>query len=119
MIKADEDALICDLAETYHVYNYRELPINLVASLAYGLGYNSRIKRKINNQQLSTEEMLLISILDKLNILIWQQTKDGQKGRNQPKSILAEILDKQENNVASFNTIEEFERTRQRIIERK
>lgn len=33
MIRADEDALVCDLAETYHIYNYRQLPARQVAVL--------------------------------------------------------------------------------------
>ena len=30
-IGTDEDALICDLAETYGIYNYRQLPADRVA----------------------------------------------------------------------------------------
>ena len=37
MIKQDEDALICDLAETYRIYDYRQLPLLQVAVFAYGL----------------------------------------------------------------------------------
>ena len=31
MIKTDEDALICDLAETYRIYDYKQLPAYQVA----------------------------------------------------------------------------------------
>jgi hypothetical protein len=27
MIALDEDALICDMAETYHIYNMEQLPV--------------------------------------------------------------------------------------------
>ncbi len=37
MISRDEDALICDLAETYQIYNYKSLPARLVATLSVGL----------------------------------------------------------------------------------
>ena len=37
MIAVDENALICDLAETYGIYNYRQLPPTLVA--VFSLGY--------------------------------------------------------------------------------
>ena len=30
MIKTDEDALICDLAETYQIYDYKSLPAYMV-----------------------------------------------------------------------------------------
>ncbi len=34
MIAVDEDALVCDLAETYGIYDYRQLPITRVAVFA-------------------------------------------------------------------------------------
>lgn len=33
------------------------------------------------------QEQLLAGAVDALRILIWQQTKDGEKGRNQPDPI--------------------------------
>jgi len=47
MIHTDEDALICDLAETYHIFNYRELPPSLAATLSVGLKDDSRIKKEV------------------------------------------------------------------------
>lgn len=44
MIQTDEDALICDLAETYQIYDYRQLPAYQVAVFSYGLRDDSRIK---------------------------------------------------------------------------
>lgn len=46
MINLDESALICDLAETYGVYDYRQLPLHTAAVLAAGLRENARIIRK-------------------------------------------------------------------------
>jgi len=46
MIKLDENALICDFAETYHIYDYRQLPPTRVAVFACGLRDDSRIKMK-------------------------------------------------------------------------
>ena len=91
MIKIDENALICDLAETYHIYNYRQLPPSMVAIFAIGLRDDSRIKMKLSNSKVPPNIMLLAGIIDKLNILIWQNTEDGRKGRNKPKSILDEL----------------------------
>ena len=34
MIKTDEDALICDLAETYQIYDYKSLPAYMVATFS-------------------------------------------------------------------------------------
>lgn len=46
MVNLDESALICDLAETYGIYDYRQLPLRTVAVLAAGLRENARIIRK-------------------------------------------------------------------------
>ena len=43
MLKVDKDAVICDFAETYHIYNIWELPLKNVATLACGLGNNSEL----------------------------------------------------------------------------
>lgn len=43
MISIDRDALLCDLAETYHIYSMRGLPARTLAVLAFGLRADSRI----------------------------------------------------------------------------
>lgn len=47
MLATDRDALICDLAETYRVLDYRALPVELLATLAAGLRQDARIWQKI------------------------------------------------------------------------
>ena len=116
MIKIDEDALICDLAETYHIYNYKELPLNTVALFATGLREDSRIRMKMSGAQARPEILLFAAMVDRLSILAWQNTKDAEKGRNAPKSIL-EVLTVKDNNSATFSTGEDFEKERQRLIQ--
>ena len=36
MIALDEDALLCDMAETYHIFNMYEMPALYIATLAKG-----------------------------------------------------------------------------------
>lgn len=118
MIALDEDALICDLAEAYHIYDYKSMPIKLIATLSSGLGINSRIKQKIRGERASLEVMLLMSIVDHLKILIWQNSEDGRKGRNFPKSLLQQLLEPEKTErVSAFENGEEFEKKRQKIIE--
>lgn len=94
MIVTDEDALICDLAETYGIFNYQELPIATVATLAAGLKGDSRIVRILTDQKMSMEEILLSGIFDRLSYIAWTKTKDAARGRNKPQQILSEILGK-------------------------
>ncbi len=117
MIKLDEDALICDLAETYHIYDYRQLPASRVAVFSLGLRDNSRIKKRLSNQSIDFDRLLLASISDKLSYLLWSKTKDGAKGRNKPKSILEMLTaSKKENKQLAFHSGEEFEQMRANIL---
>lgn len=117
MIKIDENALICDLAETYHIYNYRQLPADLVAVFSVGLRENARIKMAMSGQKVPLKTLLLASIADRVGILAWQNTEDGHKGRNAPKefvSILTEEPKEREESV--FKSGEDFENARARIL---
>ena len=118
MIKAGEDALACDFAETYHIYDYKRLPVKLVASLAVGLRPDSRIKIKLSGSKVSPEMMMMAAIIDRLTVLVWMQTKDGQHGRNQPKPVLS-IFEKPESDTISFLSGEDYERERQRLLQKE
>ena len=117
MIAADEDALICDLAETYGIFNYRALPVKLLATLSSGLREDSRIRMRLNDQLLNTETMLFMSAVDSLKLLVWMNSKDGANNTNRPKSLLAELIgEKTSKDVKSFESGEEFEWERKRLL---
>ena len=120
MINTDEEALICDLAETYHIYDYRQLPPQKVAVFALGLRDDSRIKMKISGQVAPIERLLLAGISDRLSTLVWFQTEDGQKGKNRP-TMLADLLTnnnaKSEKEVITFDSGEDFIKVRNRLLE--
>ena len=118
MIKADEDALACDFAETYHIYDYRRLPVILAASLAVGLRPDSRIKIKLSGSKVSPEMMMMAAMIDRLTVLVWMQTKDGQHGRNQPKPVLS-VFEKPESDTISFLSGEDYEKERQRLLQKE
>ena len=119
MLALDKNAVICDLAETYHIFNYRQLPPKLLATLVVGLRDDSRIKMKLEDSKASLDRILLISILDHLKMLLWLNSNDGAKGTNKPKPLLNSFLDiKEKKDIRVFRTSEEFEKERQRIVER-
>ena len=61
--------------------------------------------------------MLQAGILDRLSILIWQQTEDAQTGKNRPASIVDLLTgNAQEPETVSFASGKEFEETRNRIL---
>src|SRR5690606_18065300 len=117
MIAIDEDALICDLAETYHIYDYRRLPPLTVAVFSLGLRENSRIKMKLSGQTVPLEIMLLTGSYELLSILGSFQTKDGQQGILRPTSLTSLLLKKeQEIDIVAFSSGDEFEQMTMRLI---
>jgi hypothetical protein len=123
MVATDEDALICDLAETYQIYDYRRLPLKMVAVFSFGLREDSRIKMKMNDIEVPFETLLLAGIQDKLNVLIWQQTKDGMNGRNYPASMLALLTKSQQktktSDLVGFESSEDFLREREKLLRKE
>jgi hypothetical protein len=118
MIKLDEEALICDLAETYKIYDYRQLPPKTVAVFSCGLKEDSRIKMKISGNPVSLHTFLLANISDGIRTLLWTKTKDAEKGKNRPTSTLEELYPskKKERDTRVFSSGENFERERQRLM---
>lgn len=117
MLVENENALICDLAETYHIFNYKLLPASLVATLSVGLREDSRIKMKMNEMRYPLNTMLLAAALDRMSLFVWLNTKDGVKGINRPTSVLDKLLGKvEEKEVVGFDSAEDFEKTWKKIV---
>ena len=119
MLHEDETAVICDLAETYHVLDYRALPLKTVAALASGLRENSRIRMKLSGMRVSTDTMLAAATVDRLSMLIWARTKDGEKGRNRPESILDKLTaedTRSDEEYKAFDSPEEFMQARKELL---
>lgn len=111
----DADALLCDLAQTYHVYSFDALPARTLAVLAAGLPEDSRVRR---GKEPKPEILLLATAVDRLGLLFWAQTKDGARGVNRPKSVASMLLGKSEKpqRATAYATAEEFERARKKLI---
>lgn len=113
-----EDKLICDFAETYHILNYKELPSDLAATLCVGLRDNSRVKMHIAGVKITLEQTLFARMVDELSFQSWAKTKDGQKNRNRPKSVLKTILEeKNEDQHETFLTPEDFNKAWEKICQ--
>lgn len=108
MIALDEDALICDFAETYHIYNMREFPCDYVATLAMGLRDNSRIKMKASGLRVDFNTLLLAHIADNTAINVYAKTKDAKTGRNKPKSMVEVLMKDPNKEVKVFDSENDF-----------
>ncbi|WP_338214765.1 DUF5361 domain-containing protein [Lacticaseibacillus salsurivasis] len=117
MVATDEDALACDFAETYHIYDFRQLPLTRTAVFACGLGDSSRIMMRLSDQRVTTETLLMAQITDGINNLMWSKTEDAENGKNRPKSIVAALLGTTEaKSEEHFSSGEDFERARRQIL---
>lgn len=92
MLRADEGALVCDLAETYGVTNYRSMPAALLGTLAAGLGDESRSKMNLSGQKMTRMEMLMAAAVDGLNRITWLLSSVCPHEGEPPRSILEGIL---------------------------
>ncbi|WP_342772225.1 DUF5361 domain-containing protein [Companilactobacillus suantsaicola] len=68
----------------------------------------------LNNQRVSLDRTILMTISDRLALLLWFKTKDGQKGRNKPPLWSSIFNDSKE--TAAFNSGEEFEKERKKLL---
>ncbi len=122
MIAIDEDALRCDLAEIYRIYDYKSLPALLVATFSVGLRDDSRIKMKMSGAKAPLNTIILALLTDRLGNMIWSLSEDGRNGVNRPVQLL-EIINgaKIENNsdIKVFDTPEEYEKARKKLIGRR
>ena len=98
------EELTCDMAETYHVLDWRALGLPLAATLAAGA-------------KVPTETLLLGQAADALQLLLWTKTKDAQHGRNRPAPLVPTLLGRvQECETAGFADGAAYEAARARIL---
>ncbi|EPF5050221.1 DUF5361 domain-containing protein, partial [Escherichia coli] len=75
----------------------------------------------MSNQVVSIETLLLAGITDKLSVLLWSKTEDGQRGKNKPVMVmdsfgLTPTQEKQASNTSVFDSGEDFERMRKELL---
>lgn len=111
MWSAAKDELICDMAETYGIYDLRALPVRTLAVLACGLGRNSRVWAKTQGFKAKWSEIMLAMCADRLAVLAWQNTESGSTGENFPTMLAPELLgmsDQSEKRYETFETGADF-----------
>ena len=80
----------------------------MVATLCFGLRPESRVKMKVSNSKITLTQTLIARMVDELTFQSWAQTKDGQKNRNRPESVLMALTKEPEEEVVSFFTADDF-----------
>lgn len=72
---------------------------------------------KLNDLKYPLDTTLLAAAVDRLSLLVWAMSKDASNGLNRPKSIVAQLFgETEEKEIVGFDTPEDFERERERIL---
>lgn len=111
MLKTDREALLCDLAETYGVFDLYALPVPTLAVLAAGLREDSRIKTRLSGVSVPRKDLLIAAAVDRLSLLVWGMSEDAKRGTNRPKSLVAALMGETEgsSDVMTFESPDDFE----------
>ena len=118
MIREDKNSWICDMAETYNIYDYRRVPVKMLGILSAGLRDDSRIRQKLEGIKADPDTIIMAKIYDLVHILLWSKTKDGEKGRNYPRSIAKTFLESDEPEPTAYANGAEFEKARAEIVKK-
>lgn len=110
-----EDLMICDLAETYGILDYKQIKPNILAVLVMGLPQDSRIMRKITKAKLGFKDSVLALIFDALQVIAYNQ--GHKKGAKRPESLYKKLTtEPKKDEYMTFTSPEEFERWRKEHI---
>lgn len=118
MLRTGRDDLICDLAETYGVLDYKALPASMLAMLAAGLREDSRSKMNLSGRKATRAETLLAAAVDGLNRITWLLSGVCPHEGDGPKSVLRAILQEGEEDTGvavAFDSPEAYEDEWERI----
>lgn len=111
--------IVCDLAEIYHIYEYRDFKPSYIYVLVEGLKSDSRFKMALKNQKVDDLTLLSAKAVDLLNLLVWSKTTDAEKGRNRPKSLVDLLLNDLEVEKEGFDSKEEFMKERAKFLRKE
>lgn len=107
--------MICDLAETYHIYDWRRVPVSLLGILVAGLSYNSRVALAERGEDFPLETMFLASANDSINAILYGLF---MKKHDRPISFVDKLLkeQKRDKDIKIFRSGEDFMKARAKII---
>lgn len=120
MLAYSEDDFIADFATIYHIYDYKRLPIETLATLAFALGtnYNARITMKACGIKVPFDTYLAAVCADRLADIMYMFADENKRG-DPPGSIADTLLvdhSKDRHEYAKFESGKEFEMERRKFL---
>lgn len=113
MLSEDRDAVICDLAETYHILDYKSVPAQTLAILCAGLRDDSRIKLHMAGFNHVPDVFTNTHISDELTLIRYFLT-----GSQKDPPLYQDIMrgKRKQNNTVGYSSPEEFLEARKRLL---
>ncbi len=112
-VRRDEDALSCDFAEVYSIYDWRKLPGRYAATLAAGLRPGSRCCMKTNGVKVQLGESLEAMIHDDLSAILYVMTQRKKHGKK-PEFISHDLIygkkERKDNEYEGFDNPSDYEK---------
>lgn len=71
---------------------------------------------KLSGSKITLDQMLMARMVDELSFQSWAETKDGQKNRNRPESVLKALTEDKEDETVSFITVDDFNKAWKEIV---
>lgn len=106
--------MICDLAETYHIYDYKRVPGRLLGTLVAGLGVNSRVSQKLAGLEAPMDTVLTALLVDEVRNVT--RMLGGVKDKEKPLSERFFTNSAPVREELTFKTGADFERERARLL---
>lgn len=119
ILRGFKKEIVCDLAEVYHIYDYRKFKPSYIYTLVEGLKSDSRLKMALKNQKVDDLTLLNAKAVDLLSWLVWSKTPDAQTGRNRPKSLVDILLNDSEAEKEGFDSEEDFMKEREKFLRKE
>lgn len=117
LLARHKNAFICDLAETYQIYDWRQIPIRTLGILAAGLRYNSRVVLEESGEDYPLDTLILASIADTTRYLLY--SLGAKKGDPLPPSIVESLRNEpDEKEEQTYLTGDDFNAAREAILQR-
>lgn len=114
MLSEDRDAVICDLAETYHIYDMAAVPVQTLATLCAGLRDDARIKMRFSEMQHIPDVFMMTRMADALTMILHILTGDKKEPALYQDIVMGKR--KKQDDTEGFASPEEFLAARKRFI---
>lgn len=113
----EKSDLICDLAETYGIHDYRKVPVHMLGTFAAGLGHDSRIGMKRRGVKAHADVFILAQLYELIFTIAWRL---AGKDEELPELPIDEFIiggrEKAKKELKGYTSANDFKEARKKIL---